>query len=283
MARVVDDQSSVTTTEARAPRKLQLSLKFPWETLVTIVIFFIMLGVWQLYIELKGLSPLVLPGPLRVWNALVDMFQTGFIYRHLRITLTEIILGFGLGSAIGVGLGIILTQSRVLMRIANPYIIASQAAPKLALAPIFALWFGFGMTPKIFIAALIAFFPLLENTMRGLTVVDADRHELFKVLRANRLQVFAKLQLPNAMPYVFTGLRVAMILAVVGAVVGEYVGANQGLGALIIASQGNFRTSQMFAVIVILTVIGIVLYKLVELVEWIYMRWTYGPDWNRKE
>jgi NitT/TauT family transport system permease protein len=279
---VLEQAAKPVSRAAPARRGLRMPLRLRWEYLFTVLVFFLMIGVWQLYIELKGLSPLVLPGPLRVWDALVDVIETGFIWKHMRITITEIIFGFALGSAVGVGLGIILVQAPALMRIANPYIIASQAAPKLALAPIFALWFGFGMTPKILIAGLIAFFPLLENTARGLSVVDPDKMELFRAIRANRLQTFLKLQLPNAMPFIFTGLRVAMVLAVVGAVVGEYVGANQGLGALIIASQGNFKTSLMFAVIVLLTVIGVVLYKLVEFLEWAYMRWTYGPEWDKQ-
>jgi NitT/TauT family transport system permease protein len=250
----------------------------PLEAVVSPLVLVAVIGLWEGAVRLTGISPLVLPAPSRVIESLADGFGTGFFYSHFAITLTEIILGFALGSALGWGLGVLLAQSPTLLRIANPYIVASQAVPKLALAPIFALWFGFGMTPKIVIAALIAFFPLLENTVRGLTEVDADRLELFRVLRADRRQVFTKLRLPNAMPYIFTGLRVAMILAVVGAVVGEYVGANQGLGALIIASQGNFKTSQMFAVIIILTAIGVLLYKAVEIAEAIYVRHTYGDS-----
>jgi len=280
MVEAANEQAQPQARPRRLPRAGGL---LRWEWLLTILIFFLMAGIWQAYIEVKDLSPLVLPGPLRVLQALEEMFRTGFIWVHLRITLTEIILGFLLGSAFGIGLGVLLVQSQVVMRIANPYIIASQAAPKLALAPIFALWFGFGMAPKIFITALIVFFPLLENTVRGLGQVDADKLDLFRVLRANRRQTFVKLRLPNAMPFIFTGMRVGIVLAVVGAVVGEYVGANRGLGALIIASQGNFKTSEMFAVIVVLTVIGVLLYRVVEFVEWIYLRWTYGPQSARKE
>jgi NitT/TauT family transport system permease protein len=132
------------------------------------------------------------------------------------------------------------------------------------------------MAPKILIAALIVFFPLLENTVRGLNEVDEDQLELFRVLRADRWQTFLKLQLPNALPYIFAGLRVAIVLAVVGAVVGEYVGANRGLGALIISSQGTLNTTQMFSAFVLLTVIGVVLYKLVEWADRLVMKWRYG-------
>jgi NitT/TauT family transport system permease protein len=157
----------------------------------------------------------------------------------------------------------------------NPYIIASQAMPKLALAPIFVMWFGFGILPKVIIAALIAFFPLFENTITGLNEVDPDKVELFRSLNATPWQVFAKLRLPNAVPFLFAGLRVAVVLSVVGAIVGEYVGANRGLGALIIASQGTMDTPLMFAVFVVLTVLGYALYRGMEGLERLCLRWRF--------
>lgn len=264
--------ATVAARRARRRRRPRL----PFELVLAPVLLLLVVGLWELMVRWTGLSPLVLPGPGRVFESLADSITSGSIFQHLAITLVEILAGFALGSLIGGGLGLLLAQSPTLLRVANPYIVASQAVPKLALAPIFALWFGFGLTPKIFIAALIAFFPLLENTTRGLTEVDRDQLELFRVLRADRRKVFTKLRIPNAMPYIFTGLRVAMILAVVGAVVGEYVGANQGLGALIIASQGSFKTSQMFAVVIVITAVGVLLYKLVEIAESVYLRRTYG-------
>jgi NitT/TauT family transport system permease protein len=239
------------------------------------LVFFAAIGLWQLTIAVWDLSPLVLPSPEAVGQAFVEMFKSGVIWPHLLTTLQEIILGFAAGVVLGVGLAVLLTQVPPLMRIANPYIIASQAAPKLALAPVAALWFGFGITSKVVITALIAFFPLLENTIRGLTTSEPEYDELFTMMRASRRQKFLKLQIRSAMPYVFAGMRIAVILAIVGAVVGEYVGSNQGLGALVISTQGSFRTDEMFAVIILLTLIGIVLYKLAELAEYCYERWTY--------
>jgi NitT/TauT family transport system permease protein len=236
----------------------------------------VLLGLWELGVRVSQISPLVLPGPGAVVGNLVQIFSTGFVLPHLQATLLEIVFGFIAGSALGITLGVVLVQSAVVTRIVNPYIIASQAMPKLALAPIFALWLGFDMAPKIVITALIVFFPLLENTVRGLQEVDPDQLELFHVLRADRWNTFAKLQFPNALPFVFAGLRVAIVLAVVGAVVGEYVGSNRGLGALIISSQGTLNTTQMFSVFVLLTVIGVLLYKLVEWVDRAVMRWRYG-------
>jgi NitT/TauT family transport system permease protein len=251
-------------------------LRHPRETLLSIAVFFGLLGIWELVVRISQISPLVFPGPAAVVGNLVQIFRTGFVLPHLQITIFEIVFGFFAGSLLGVTLGVALVQSEVLTRLANPYIIASQAMPKLALAPIFAMWFGFDMAPKILIAALIVFFPLLENTVRGLNEVDEDQLELFRVLRADRWQTFLKLQLPNALPYIFAGLRVAIVLAVVGAVVGEYVGANRGLGALIISSQGTLNTTQMFSAFVLLTVIGVVLYKLVEWADRLVMKWRYG-------
>jgi NitT/TauT family transport system permease protein len=245
------------------------------QVLLTLVVFAAVLAAWWLYVRLMALSPLVLPTPYQVWESLVENTASGLLPMHLWVTLSEIILGFMLGSAIGIALGTITAQSPLMRAILSPYILASQAMPKLALAPIMVIWLGFGIAPKVVITALICFFPLLENTIIGLTSVNPYQLELFSVLTASRRQTFFKLQIPNALPVIFAGLRVAITLAVVGAVVGEYVGANRGLGALIIATQGNFDTPLMFAVFVYLTVIGIVLYKIMELMESLFFSWRH--------
>ena len=262
----------MTTTSAHRGTRTRRRVLEGAATALVLVMFF---AGWIATVEIGGFSPLVLPGPDRVGEALVELFSTGYIWPHLAITMSEIVLGFLAGSVLGLGLAILLTQVPALMRVLNIYIVASQAAPKLALAPLFAVWFGFGILSKVVITALIAFFPLFENAVRGLRSADADYEELFTMMKANRFQRFVHLQLRSATPYLFTGARVAVVLAVVGAVVGEYVGSNQGLGALVIATQGNFRTDQMFAVILVLTAIGILLYALVELAEKAYDAWTY--------
>ena len=157
-----------------------------------------------------------------------------------------------------------------------PYVIITQALPKFALAPILVIWFGFGMGPKIIIAALIAFFPLLENTYLGLTSTPKEHLELFRALRASRLVTLLKLRVPHAVPAIFSGFRVALMLSLVGAVVAEYVGANKGLGALIIVSQGTLDTELMFVAFVLLTTLGFTLDKLHGLVYRLVMRRLYG-------
>lgn len=225
------------------------------------------LGIWYGYVSWYRLSPLVLPLPTAVAFTLLTHLWDGLFWPHLWVTLRAILLGFFGGSVLGVGLGALVAMLPRAQRILQPYIIASQAMPKLALAPLFVIWFGFGLAPKVLIAALIAFFPLFENTLTGLHAVSTDMLDLCAMFGANRWQVFWKLRLPNALPYLFAGLRVAMVLSVVGAVVGEYVGANKGLGALIIASQGLMDTSLMFAVFVLLTLLGVLLYQLVVCCE----------------
>jgi NitT/TauT family transport system permease protein len=243
--------------------------------MLTLLVFTAVMTAWWLYVRVMALSPLVLPTPYSVWDSMVENTVNGLLPMHLWITLAEILLGFALGSVVGIALGMITAQSQLMRAILNPYILASQAMPKLALAPIMVIWLGFGIAPKVVITALICFFPLLENTIIGLTSANPYQLELFRALTASRWQTFFKLRIPNALPVIFAGLRVAITLAVVGAVVGEYVGANRGLGALIIATQGNFDTPLMFAVFVYLTVVGIVLYKAMELMESTFFSWRY--------
>ena len=178
-------------------------------------------------------------------------------------TNKEILAGFVLGSVLGLGFGTLISESVIARKVIMPYIIVTQALPKFALAPMLVIWFGFGMAPKVIIAALIAFFPLVENTYMGLTTTPSSQLELFRALRASRITTLLKLRVPHAIPAIFSGLRVALMLSLVGAVVAEYVGANQGLGALIIVSQGTLDTELMFVSFVVLTVLGLSL-------DWLY-------------
>jgi NitT/TauT family transport system permease protein len=222
--------------------------------------------VWSL--ASQATSALILPGPLSVGLQLVR--SASVIVTNLWITLTEILLGFLAGSAIGIVTGTLIAHSRRLDGILRPYVTTSQAIPKAALAPLFVLWLGFGLGPKVTIAALISFFPLLENTIVGLRRVDPDAVKLFASLGASPWQIFTKLRLPNGLPYIMTGLRVGIIFATVGAVIAEFVTANRGLGALIMLAQGNFDTRLMFAVIIVLTLMGVILYEILRLIE----RWA---------
>ena len=245
------------------------------QILLSVGIFILFMAAWSL--ASMQFVPLVLPGPILVFEELVQSSFDGTFGPHFMVTLTEVILGFLLGSVLGIGFGTLLGHSELLRKALHPYVITSQALPKLALAPILVAWFGFGLAPKVVIAALISFFPLMENTMVGLQSAPRDGLLLMQSLSASRMQIFLKLRLPNALPFIFAGLRVAMVLSVVGAIVGEYVGANAGLGALIIVAQGTMNTAQMFAAFILLTAMGVVLYLIVDWIERLFFKRYQEP------
>jgi len=235
---------------------------------------FLFLFIW--HIIAAGTTPLILPNPYDVFMRLVSYFINGRVWPHLFMTTQEILAGFVLGSVLGIGFGTLVSESDIARKVIMPYIIVTQALPKFALAPMLVIWFGFGMAPKVIIAALIAFFPLVENTYMGLTTTPQPQLELFRALRASRITTLLKLRIPHAVPAIFSGFRVALMLSLVGAVVAEYVGANQGLGALIIVSQGTLDTELMFVAFVILTVLGLCLDWLYGLVYKIVLVKLYG-------
>ncbi|TAM44507.1 MAG: ABC transporter permease subunit, partial [Burkholderiaceae bacterium] len=170
-------------------------------------------------------------------------------------------------------------ESEFLRRLLYPYVVTSQVVPKLALAPLFIVWFGFGMQSTVVITALICFFPLMENTLTSLQQVDPQKRELFRMLGATRLQTLLRLKIPSGLPGIMAGFRVAVVLALVGAVVGEFIGGSKGLGALIIASQGMMDTPLMFAVLLIITVLGLLIYQLAIAVEWLLL----SPHFKNRE
>jgi NitT/TauT family transport system permease protein len=221
----------------------------------------ILLLAWEWSVSAFRFSPLVLPAPSVIGAALLRGLQTGYLWPHIAQTLLELGLGLALGVALGFAGGVLLGESAVLRRVLMPYVVTSQVVPKLALVPLFIVWFGFGTVPTVVITALICFFPLLENTLTGIAQVDAARIELFHMLGATRWQTLWRLKVPAGLPAILAGLRVAVVLALVGAVVGEFIGASKGLGALIIAAQGSMDTPLMFAVLLVITLIGLLLYE----------------------
>jgi len=236
------------------------------------LLLILLLG-WELSARVFHLSALVLPAPSLVLDALWRGLRSGYLWPHIWQTTVELVLGLLLGCVLGFASGVVMGESTFLRRTLMPYVVTSQVIPKLALAPLFIVWFGFGTTPTVVITALICFFPLMENTLTSIQQVDAQRLELFRMLGATRWQTLWRLKIPAGLPGILAGLRVAVVLALVGAVVGEFIGASQGLGALIIASQGMMDTPLMFAVLLLITVLGMALYQTTLAVE----RWLLKP------
>jgi NitT/TauT family transport system permease protein len=232
-----------------------------WLTTPLLTILFF--GVWKAYVEIFEVSSFILPPPDRVFFATINLLQEDDIFSHIGTTLTETLVGFLFASVIGVGMGVVLGKVPWLERAMNPFVVATQVVPKIALVPLFILWFGFGITSKIIIAGVLAFFPILTNTLLGIKSLDPGHKDVMASINDNRWETFKSLDLPSALPYILTGMEVGIVLATIGAVVGEYLGGNSGLGYLAVDTLAAFEVDALFAVIVLLTILGFALYMCV--------------------
>ena len=228
--------------------------------------------IWQAIVRFYQIPVFLVPAPTDVWDLIVH--NTGPLLFHTQVTLFETLAGFALSVAIGVPLAILIVCSTVIERVFYPILIASQAVPKVALAPILLVGLGYGAAPKIVVALLIAFFPVVVNTVSGLSSVSRDTLKLMRSMGASQLHVFLKVRFPQAVPSMMAGFKVAIALAVVGAVVGEFVGSRTGLGYFMLAAAGNFDTPLVFACVVILTLMGITLFYMIEFGERFLGRWN---------
>lgn len=253
-----------------AARQAVVNVVLPVLTFVAFVV------AWEVLVHVARYPEYILPRPTAIAARLAETIQTGLLWSHVWATLAETVLGFAIGSGAGIAIGLLISRSAVLERMLSPYLIASQAMPKIALAPLVIIWFGFGLTSKVIIAALICFFPLLVNTVTGIRAVPRKKIELMRSLSATPAQTFAKVEWPSCLPYVFAGLKVSSVLAVVGAIVGEYIGARAGLGYLINASGAGMDVVMIFVALFAITVLGMAMYFAIILVERRCLRWTTG-------
>ena len=228
---------------------------------------------WHAASRWSGLPPFLLPGPLEVGRVLLRALEEGSLLRHAAVTLREVIAGLILGSAIALGLAYPLARSKRVERLLSPYIVASQAIPTVAIAPLLVIWFGTGLLSKVLVCALIVFFPILINTVVGLRAVPEDLRDLMRSLRATRGQVFRHLEVPSATPSLLGGLKIGATLSVIGAVVGEFVGAESGLGFLVNQARGLYNTPLVFAALITLMVMALALYGLVAVIERLALAW----------
>lgn len=227
---------------------------------LSVTAFFLL---WKFYVTAFNVSALVLPPPEDVLFAFVRLFVTGEIWYHLLVTVAEFTGGFAIACIVGVTLGMMLGRNDVLDTIFKPFVIALQVTPKVALIPLFILWFGFGLESKIIVSAVLAFFPVFANTYLGARSVDRGLVELFEVGHATRWRRFHKLILPSSMPYILTGMEMAIVLSIIGAVVAEFVAGSRGLGYLATIKLQELEVDSLFGVIIVLALIGFVLYFLV--------------------
>lgn len=243
-----------------------LRVVLPTLTLVALV------GLWWLATVVFGWPNYLVPTPLEVWNEIANRWS--FLISSFNTTLGEALIGFVLAIAIAVPLAVAITYSRMLELTIYPALVALNAVPKIAIAPLLVIWMGFGIGPKVVMVILICFFPIIISATTGLKSTPAELVELSRSLSSSTLQEFVRFRFPWSLPYIFVGLKVAITLAVIGAVVGEFVGATKGLGYVIVASGQNANTTLAFAAIVLLSMMSILLFYAISLVQRLVVPWS---------
>ena len=258
---------SLAETRKHGTGRIRIVLGERPELPLSILLFVVVVGGWELIIDLFDVPSIIVPPPSAVALALWEGLRTGSLVTHFLVTFFETIAGFGIGAAIGLVLGALVGMSPLVEKTLYPYIVAFQTVPKVAIAPIIVIWFGYGMSSKIVITATIAFFPVLANTIVGLRAAPRDQIELLIAFTASPWQIFWKLRVRQALPYILVGLDVAIVLSVIGAIVGEFVGAQAGLGYLILQRNFSMDMAGVFAILVVLSVMGVGLHAIVRTIQ----------------
>lgn len=241
-----------------------------WAPIITLTLAVL---IWGLIATLSGLPDFILPRPIQVWDRFLRALADGSLLLHTSVTLSEVLLGLLAGMLFATLLGYFIAKSRMFERMISPFLVASQAVPIVAIAPLLVIWFGPGVFSKMLICGLIVFFPVLVNTVVGLRAVPRSLYELMDSLHASRWQVFRQLEIPAALPVFLGGLRIGATLSVIGGVVGELVGANSGLGFLINVARGQYDTPLVFVAVLTLIALALSLYGIVVLLEKRFLGW----------
>lgn len=236
------------------------------------VTFVIVLAIWQLVVSAFGISKIILPTPVQVGHAIYT--ARSVLPTQLGWTMYATAIGFGIALGAGVILALIVTEIRLLHRTLYPLIVGVQSMPHIGLAPLLIVWFGFGTTAHAALAAIVAFFPIFSNVAHGLETVRGERVRLFESYRASRLQMILKLKLPMSLPFLFAGANVGVIFAMLGVIVAEFLGSNQGMGFLLVQQGNSLDTAGVFAVLVILALVGVLLHTVVSVVQRLALRWA---------
>jgi NitT/TauT family transport system permease protein len=236
------------------------------------------LALWEAACRLFDISPLVLPAPGSIVAKLYAMIVAGTLWPHLWATLIEIVSGFVLGVIAGLVFGAMVSLIPVVERLIYPYLVALQTLPKVAIAPLFIIWFGYGLTSKVVITALVCFFPVLVSVVAGFHATDRDQLDMMSAFGATKWQTLIRLRVPSALVLIFAGLEIAAVLAVIGAIVGEFVGAQVGLGYLIVALNFSLDVPGVFAVLIVLSAIGLIMHGTMRFAARRYIFWIRRND-----
>lgn len=248
-----------------SPRRTASAL---WRPIALVVV---LLAAWWAVTENELVAPYILPSPADTWAT--TQANAAYLAQHTWVTTWETVIGFIIAAVFGVFVAVVMMYSVNLEKTVYPLILFAQVIPKIAIAPLFVVWLGFGPSPKILVAVLMAFFPIVISGLAGLRSVDPEILELTSTMGASRFKTFMKIRFPASLPQLMSGLKVAATLAVTGAVVGEFVGANEGLGYVILQANGNVDTAMLFAALIIMSLLGIVLFAIIEIAEKLLIPW----------
>lgn len=239
----------------------------------TPLLLVLFLLVWHFWVVIFDVSKFVVPTPVDVGIALRDVLSDPDVYGHLWFTIRGSVMGFIVAALFGIALGVVLGRAPLLERALSPFIVASQVVPKVAFVPLFILWFGFGIQSKVVVSMLLSFFPIFTNTILGMKSVDRSHKDVMMVNGASSLRRLLSLEFPSSLPYIMSGLEVGIVFAVIGAIVAEYLGGSNGLGFLAISTLNALQVDRLFAVIVVMTVMGFALYQIVVSAKRLTIPW----------
>jgi NitT/TauT family transport system permease protein len=261
-----------TSSPARRPWRPTFSLRKTasnfWRPLALVVAI---VAAWWAVTRAELVAPYILPSPADTWRTAQE--NAAYLAQNTWVTTWETVIGFVIAAVFGVFVAVVMIYSASLEKTVYPLILFAQVIPKIAIAPLFVVWLGFGPSPKILVAVLMAFFPIVISGLAGLRSVDPEILELTSTMGASRFKTFMKIRFPASLPQLMSGLKVAATLAVTGAVVGEFVGANEGLGYVILQANGNVDTAMLFAALIIMSLLGIVLFAIIEIAEKLLIPW----------
>lgn len=267
-------EQAETSTVANEVRVGRFDVRERPELVLVPLTFVVVVAAWEIGVKVMDVAEYVLPPPSAIWQSLLRQVQSAQYWNNVWVTSLETLGGFAIGVVTAFVIGIAVAQFRLVEKTVFPYVVAFQTVPKTALAPLFVIWFGFGMSSKVVTAALVAFFPMLINVIEGLRATEQAQIELLRSLGATKSQIFRKVQLPNSMPFVFAGLDIGIVFAIIGAVVGEWVGAREGLGYQLLQYIYNFDIAGLFGVLVTLSVMGYAAHALIRAAQRKFAFWS---------
>lgn len=250
--------------------KLQGVLRTIGEYALSVGVF---IAIWWIYVAVKHVPAYILPSPPKVWNSLEKMFVKGTVYPHLWTTTYEVILGFVIGAFLGIVLGYIFIKVDALKTMLMPYLIFLQTAPKIALVPLFVIWFGIGLVSKVVLIISMVLFPVLSGMMLGLESIPPDVRNLMKILKASKWQIFSQVEMQYSLPALFASMKVGIVQAVIGAIVAEWMSGKQGLGYILTYASSTYDTPMLLAGIIVTIILGIATYQVISMLEDKFLYW----------